>query len=78
MSLPINPTIDLGTQLYIEEVKKFGVLVSIWITARGTQYEMRYFLDGKPETAYFFGNELSMQQEEKQIGFLTDSTQPEE
>lgn len=69
MPLPLGERIPLGTRLHIDELNVDGVVISVWETCRGTQYEMRYFLQGKVEQVYFFGEELSKKRVEKRVGF---------
>ena len=43
----------------ILELETKGRVLSFWTSETGTQYEVRYFLEGKIEKGYFFGDELS-------------------
>jgi uncharacterized protein YodC (DUF2158 family) len=40
--------------------KTQGRVLSIWIDGYGTQYQVRYFNQGKGEKEYFFENELEL------------------
>ena len=44
----------LGERVKIKELGITGRIMSLWITNRGTQYELSYFNNGKAELVYFF------------------------
>ncbi len=48
----------IGVQVMIRELKLEGTVLSVWITPRGTQYEIRYFYNGDAKTVYFYEWEL--------------------
>lgn len=52
-------TYDIGEKVYIPDLECFGYVLSISITAVGTEYQVRYFHDGIQQTAYLFSWELT-------------------
>lgn len=55
----------IGDKVKILPLEKCpGRILSIWETAKGFRYEVRYFNSGKLEEVYFFLDELEPQQEE--------------
>ncbi|WP_428383686.1 hypothetical protein [Nevskia ramosa] len=48
----------LRTKVWIPELKTAGVVLAIHIADTGTQYSVRYFYNGAPQTVYFFAPEL--------------------
>lgn len=56
----INIQIDfnVGQKVKIKELGLTGIVKSVWITASGTQYQIRYLWEYKAEEVYFFADEL--------------------
>lgn len=56
----INIQIDfnVGQKVKIKELNLTGFVKSVWITASGTQYQVRYIWEYKAEEVYFFADEL--------------------
>ena len=51
---------ELNTKVKIIPLDIPGVVISIWLTEMGIQYEVRYFWSGKAEKVYFFEDELEV------------------
>ena len=49
---------DLASRVFIPDLKLRGTIVSISITQTGTQYETRYFCEGKHQFAFLYEWEL--------------------
>lgn len=50
----------IGDIVVIDEIERPGRIVSIWIQYIGTQYEVRYFLEGEVKSVFMFGNEITL------------------
>lgn len=48
----------IADKVWIKDLECFASVLSCWHTRSGLQYELRYFIDGKHETSYFFEDEL--------------------
>jgi hypothetical protein len=51
---------NLHDEVYIKELKRVGLVKSIWIAEKGIKYEIRYFDSTKPQEVYFYEEELSL------------------
>jgi len=40
-----------------------GVLLAVFITKKGVEYQVRYYLNGEQKTEYFFNWEIELQEE---------------
>lgn len=49
---------NLQDKVRIIELERVGRVVSIWITERGAQYQVRYFDSAEAKTVYFYEDEL--------------------
>ena len=49
---------EIGDRVKIIPLERCGIVISIWITKTGIQYETRYFDNAKVETVYFYAPEL--------------------
>lgn len=49
---------DIGQQVRITELQWNGIVISIFISEIGIQYNVRYFWNGEAKTVYFFEHEL--------------------
>ena len=49
---------NIGDRVCIPELEKVGVVVSIWVQMKGTQYEVRYFDNAEIHICYFFADEI--------------------
>ena len=52
--------IKLHDRVLISELETLGVVIGIYISETGTQYQVRYFYNGDAKTVYFYENELSI------------------
>jgi hypothetical protein len=57
--MELTTKFDLRQKVNITDLNWPGYVVSIWVTAKGTEYQVRYFNNGKLEVEYFFEEELS-------------------
>lgn len=48
----------IGDKITIIELERPGIILAIYITETGTQYQVRYFYDGVAKTVYFYGFEI--------------------
>lgn len=48
----------LRDKVYIHELQLSGVVVGVYISDSGLQYQVRYFDDAKPQTNYFYEDEV--------------------
>ena len=62
MSKTITFPFDIGETVNIPELSATGIILSIWHVTRGTEYEVRYFMNGEAKTVYFFEHELTGKQ----------------
>ena len=50
---------DLGDHVAILPLEDYPARVTgIWISSKGIQYQVRYFILSKPEEAYFYADEI--------------------
>jgi len=54
----IETVFDLFERVKIKELDMSGVVVSVWVSKSGVQYETRYFLNGEAKNVYMFETEL--------------------
>jgi len=69
MVIKHNIIFGLRDEVEIIILKIKGVVKAIWITADGIEYQIRYFADNKPNSAYFFEDELKLKKKREIIGF---------
>lgn len=56
-----NMTFQLKDKVSIIPLEHWeGIIIGIWIANKGTQYQVRYFMDGKAEEVYFYEEELKV------------------
>ena len=67
--MTINTKFNLKDTIFISELKCKGQVLSIYVGDSGIQYNIRYFKDNSPVTCYFYEEEISVRQENKDIGF---------
>lgn len=58
--MKIETKYDLKNIVEITELKRPGVIKSIWLTDQGIEYQVRYFDSGEARTVYFFEDELKI------------------
>jgi len=51
---------SIGNRVKIPDLETNGVVISIWITAKGVKYEVRYFANSEPKEVYFYSEELKL------------------
>jgi hypothetical protein len=56
--MKIETKFYIRQRVEIPEIKLNGTVSSIWITERGTQYQVRYFKDSELKEVYFLEHEL--------------------
>ena len=56
--MKIETVFDLFERVKIKELDMSGVVVSVWVSKSGVQYETRYFLNGEAKNVYMFETEL--------------------
>lgn len=66
--MTIETQFDLDDRVYIIDLNLHGRVKSIWVVPRGIQYEIRYFDKAKPETIYFYEDELSEEKDVTKFG----------
>lgn len=49
---------NIHDRVVIKELNWTGRVLTIWITEKGTQYQVRYCTNGKFECEYFYEDEL--------------------
>jgi len=54
----VETAFDLFERVKIKELDTIGVIVSVWVSKSGVQYETRYFLNGEAKNVYMFETEL--------------------
>ena len=54
----IEVKFSLTEKVWIEELERYGIIISINISSIGTRYELRYFDDAEPHEVYFYEWEL--------------------
>lgn len=71
--MKFNTKFDLYEKVYINEIKLYGVIVNIYISGddKLVQYNLRYFVDSKANTCYFYEDELSKDKPKTELGFST-------
>jgi len=56
----------VGDKVFIRELAQgSGIIKTCFLGARGWEYEVRYFNDGKAELTYFFEDELEKRNEDE-------------
>ena len=58
--MKIETKFDLDDRVEILELKRSGIIKSIWITVHGVEYKVRYFDSGEAKIIYFFENEIKI------------------
>jgi hypothetical protein len=53
----------IGNKVKIIPLGRDGKVISIWITAKGITYEVRYFDNAEAKNIYFYSDELEFVQE---------------
>ena len=53
-------TMNLHDRVRITELETNGIVVGIYISETGTQYQVRYFYNGDAKTVYFYADELTL------------------
>lgn len=48
----------LHQRVYIAELETYGIVIGIYYSDTGDQYQIRYFYDGVAKTVYFYPWEL--------------------
>jgi hypothetical protein len=66
--MKISTKFDINQKVYIDELKLYGKIKSIFVTRSSTEYNVRYFDSGKPLEVYFLEDEISLEQK-KELGF---------
>ena len=58
--IKMNIDVDffLYDKVFIKELKRNGIVKSIWVTEKGIKYEVRYFDDAKIYENYFYKDEI--------------------
>lgn len=54
----VEVSFDIGDSVEIPELERKGRVSSIFITASGVQYQVRYFNNSELKEVYFFREEL--------------------
>jgi len=56
--MTLNFKFKINQRVKMKELKWHGTVKSIWVTAKSTQYQIRYFWDGEGKEVYFYEEEL--------------------
>jgi len=56
--MKIETVYNINDCVSIVELERKGRIVSIFITATGMQYSVRYFWNGEANTVYFYEEEI--------------------
>ena len=67
--MTINTKFDLYQKVYINELKLWGLVKSLFIEDRNIQYLIRYFSDSEYKTSYFLEDEISKDEPKENLGF---------
>lgn len=51
---------EISDKVKIPELETTGFVISIWVTAKGIKYEVRYFANSEPKEVYFYSEELEL------------------
>lgn len=67
--MKFNTKYDLNDKAYILHLKRWGKVIAFFINNDNIQYNIRYFVENKPETCYFDEDEISKDEAEVKLGF---------